>query len=477
MDETAQLRTELAAALTALAEATAWIAELEQANAELRQQVAKLIEEKGKNSSNSGKPPSSDSPSTRAQRRAKKKDKSGKKRGGQPGHQGSQRALVPPEKVDVVVPHFPIECENCWEELPQTPDPSPQRYQTTELPPVKLHTTEHQCHAVTCPRCSHRTSASSSFEIPPAFGPRLMAVVALLTGVCHLSRRGAARLLADLIGVKVSLGAVSTIERRVSEALKTVVDEVWKHVVDEATSKHTDGTTWYQAGTYCALWTIATIKATAFKILANAKKTTLAALFGGKHHGTLVSDRAAALMFWAMEHRQICWAHLLRKFIAFSEKLGRSGVIGTELLEYVGVMFEYWDDMKTGKITRAQFREHMAPVRKQFEAALERAVAANIKGVSGSCADILEHKAALWTFVDHDEVEPTNNHAERELRAFVLWRRRSFGTQSDRGNRFAERLMTVAHTARKQNKNVLTFLTDTCTAARDGKKLPSLFAA
>lgn len=477
MDEVAQLRFELAAALTALAAANGRIAELEQANAELRQQIAKLLEEKGKNSSNSGKPPSSDSPSTRAQRRARNKNKSGKKRGGQPGHPGSQRALVPTDKVDVVVPHFPAECENCWEELPQTPDPSPQRYQTTELPPVKPHTTEHQCHAVTCPRCSHRTSAASSFEIPPAFGPRLMAVVALLTGVCHLSRRGAARLLSDLVGVKVSLGAVSTIERRVSEALKTVVDEVWQHVVDEATAKHTDGTTWYQAGTYCALWTIATIKATAFKILANAKKTTLAALFGGKHNGTLVSDRAAALMFWAMEHRQICWAHLLRKFIAFSEKSGRGGMIGKELLEYVGVMFEYWDDMKTDKITRAQFRELMAPVRKQFAAALERAVAANIKGVSGSCADILEHKAALWTFVDHDDVEPTNNHAERELRAFILWRRRSFGTQSDRGNRFAERLMTVAHTARKQNTNVLTFLTTCCTAARDGKKAPSLFAA
>jgi transposase len=468
VDETTALRSELVAALTALAAANARIAELER-------QVASLLEEKSRNSSNSGKPPSSDSPSTRAERRAKKKDKSGRKRGGQPGHRGSQRSLVPPDDVDDVVDHFPPACENCWAPLPQTPDPAPQRYQTTDLPPVKPHTTEHRGHAVTCPCCNHRTCAS--FEIPPAFGPRLLAVVALLTGVYHLSRRAAARLLSDLVGVKVSLGAVSTIERRVSEAVKTAACEVWKHVVDEATVKHTDGTTWFQAGTLCALWTIATMKATAFRILANAKKTTLAALFDGKHLGTLVSDRATALTFWAMEHRQICWAHLLRKFIAFSERSGRGGVIGKELLAYVGVMFEYWDDAKTSKITRRQFRDLMAPVRKQFEAALERAAAADIKSVSGSCADILVHKAALWTFVDRDGVEPTNNHAERELRAFVLWRRRSFGSQSERGNLFAERLMTVAHTARKQNKNVLTFLTACCTAARDGKKAPSLFAA
>lgn len=104
---------------------------------------------------------------------------------------------------------------------------------------------------------------------------------------------------------------------------------------------------------------------------------------------------------------------------------------------------------------------------------LARGVAARIDGLSGSCADILEHKQALWTFVTHDDVEPTNNHAEREIRAFVLWRKRSYGAQSDRGNLFAERVMTVAHTARKQDKNVLAFLTACC---RGHGPRPSLFA-
>lgn len=158
-----------------------------------------------------------------------------------------------------------------------------------------------------------------------------------------------------------------------------------------------------------------------------------------------------------MEHRQICWAHLLRKFVAFSERTGRGGIIGRELLDYTGVMFAYWDDVKTGKLCREDFRARMAPLRKQLEAALERAVAADIRGVSGSCADILVHKAALFTFVDNDDVEPTNGTPP-------LIRHR-------------ERLMTVAHTAKKQNVDVLAFLTACCTAARDGKKAPSLFAA
>ena len=117
----------------------------------------------------------------------------------------------------------------------------------------------------------------------------------------------------------------------------------------------------------------------------------------------------------------------------------------------------------------------MTPLRQQVEALLAQAVAADIAGLSGLCADILQHRAALWTFVEQSGVEPTNNHAEREIRAFVLWRKRSFGTQSARGNRFAENLMTVAHTARKQKRNVLTLLTECCRAARNDGTPPSLF--
>jgi hypothetical protein len=91
----------------------------------------------------------------------------------------------------------------------------------------------------------------------------------------------------------------------------------------------------------------------------------------------------------------------------------------------------------------------MRPIQRDVERTLERGIAADLERLSGSCADILAHHEALWTFVEHDGVEPTNNHAELELRDFVLWRRRSFGTQSDRGERFAERVMTAVRTARK----------------------------
>lgn len=447
-------------------------AELERKVEELTALVRMLKEQLNRNSGNSNKPPSSDSPGQRGERRGK--GGSGKKRGGQPGHSGSTRALLPPEQVDEFKELFPAECENCWAVLPQTPDTSPQRFQTVELPQPKMHVTEWRRHCVSCPRCRHQTWASCAPVPASPFGPRLSAVVALFVGVYHLSRRSAVSVLSDVLGVDISLGAVSAVEARVSEAVKPAVDEAWARV-EQSPVKHTDGTSWFMAGVMCSLWTIASSVATVFKILADGKAATLAPLFGEKL-GILVSDRATALKFWVMEKRQVCWAHLLRKAISFSERDGPAGALGSELLDYIGILFDYWEQLRTGQLRREEFRERMAPVRQHLEALLERGAAAKLPHVSGSCDDILDHRAALWTFVDQEGVEPTNNHAERELRAFVLWRKRSFGTQSDRGNLFAERLMTVAHTARKQNKNVLEFLTACCTSARTGVAPPSLFA-
>jgi len=158
-----------------------------------------------------------------------------------------------------------------------------------------------------------------------------------------------------------------------------------------------------------------------------------------------------------------------------SERTGPSATFGKTLLDYTGLVFGYWHDYKQGRLDHATFVTWLTPVRQQLEATLEAAALANVSGLSGSCADILEHRQALWTFVDQAGAEPTNNHAEREIRAFVLLRKRSFGTQSERGNAFAENLMTVAHTARKQQRNALAFLTACCDAARDDIPPPSLF--
>jgi transposase len=477
-DRIAELEAELAAKDAIIAEQAARIAEQDRRIAALEKQVAQLLEQLGQNSRNSHKPPSTDTPEERQKRKNReKKARQARKRGGQPGHRGASRELLPPEKVSKFVDLFPTECENCWKPLPEMPDASATRYQQIEVPPLEPRTTEWRRHQVTCPCCGYKTRAAyDGAQIPASpFGPRLMAIMALLTGVYHLGRRRAVELLSDIVGVRVSLGALSAVEERVSSAVQPCVDEAWDRV-RAAEVKHTDGTSWSQGGITMALWTLAATGVTVFKILANSAKNTLRPLYGALH-GILISDRAKALNFWAMAQRQICWAHLLRKYIAFSERAGPSAAFGKKLLDYTGLVFDYWHDYKDGRLDRATFVAWLTPVRLQLEATLEAAVAAGISGLSGACADILEHRQALWNFVDQAGVQPTNNHAEREIRAFVLWRKRSFGTQSDRGNIFAENLMTIAYTARKQQRNVLAFLSACCAAARDDLPPPSLFGA
>ena len=250
------------------------------------------------------------------------------------------------------------------------------------------------------------------------FGTRLMSIIALLTGVYHISRRQTVGVLRDLFGTQISLGAVSAVERRVSDALEPAVAEAWA-VADAAAVKHTDATSWLQAGKLRSLWTLATDAVTVFKIMVDGKAATITPWFGSCK-GILVSDRATVFSFWKMALRQVCWAHLMRKFVAISEYSEPARAIGLEMLEYTSLLFHYWQSYRSGIITRPQFRAWMAPVRGQIEACLQRAVDAAIPTVSGSCADMLAHRDALWTFVDHHNVDPTNNHRERELRGFVM---------------------------------------------------------
>ena len=468
------------------AELTASNAELTASNAELTakvealsKQVELLTELQNRNSKNSHLPPSSDGPGSglRGGRAERNKRKAERKRGAQKGHRGSHRELLPAERVDTFVELFPEACLGCARSLPDNIDAAACRYQQLDLRDHRPHLTEWRRHQVQCEHCGTSTRAAyDNAKIPScAFGPCLTAVVAMLTGVYHLSRRKTQKLLAELFGIAVSLGAISTMEQRASEALAAAHEEALREV-QYAGVKHTDATSWTRGGKLMSLWTLASAAATVYQIFVDGCRDTIRPMFGPRL-GILVSDRATVFDFWVMALRQICHAHLFRKFVAFSERDGPAGALGRELLELSALMFEYWHGFKDGLLTRPEMQFWMRPVQRDIERLLTRGEQADIERLSGSCADILAHRDALWTFVTHEGVEPTNNHGELELRDFVLWRKRSFGSQSERGERFAERVMTAVRTARKQGKNVLDFMVGSITAYIDGTTAPRLLGA
>lgn len=474
----ARLEDALAERDAKLAERDAKLAELIELVAKLTGQLEKLTEQLAQNSKNSHRPPSSDGPGASSRGSASgKRSGSGRKPGGQRGHRGSHRELLPPERVDTFVDLFPEVCLGCACALSRVVDVAACRYQQLELRDHRPYITEWRRHEIDCERCGASTRADfDGSQIPSsAFGPCLTAVVAMLTGAYHLSRRKSRKLLHELFGISVSLGAISAMEQRASEALKSAHQEAL-HEVQHAGIKHSDATSWTRGGKLMSLWTLASAAATVYQIFVDGCRDTVRPLFGPRI-GILISDRATVFNFWSMPQRQICHAHLLRKFVAFSERDGTAGALGHSLLECTALLFEYWHGFKDGLLTRQELQSWLRPVQRNIEQLLERGERSDIERLSGSCADILAHRDALWTFVTHEGVEPTNNHGERELRDFVLWRKRSFGSQSERGERFAERMMTAVRTARKQGKDVLDFLVASLAAHINGTAAPRLLCA
>ncbi len=450
------------------------LAKIEAQAAKIEAQAAEIGELKrrlGQNSSNSNKPPSSDSPKDRAERDGKTAG-SGRAPGGQPGHKGKTRTLLPASRVTKTTECFPETCRRCANELPPTPDASPLRHQVFEIPKDVL-VEEFRLHTVAC-ACGATTCAPLPAGTPTGlFGPRLLALIAVLTGSMHVSRRKVQLLLSDLFGIDVSLGCLSESEEVVSEAVADAVDEALVHAL-AARIKHVDATTWYQSGTYRSLWVLATKAVTVFHVAANGTQEALQKWLS-QIRGILVTDRGSQFGFWAMERRQICLAHLLRKFASYATRSGRAGQVGNQLLLWTGIVFENWHQVRDGTLSRTKFRTTIAPVRAAIERLLEEG--AGISGIGGSCRDILAHRAALWTFIDELGVEPTNNHAERELRGFVMWRKLTFGSRSDRGSQFAANLKSVVSTCRKQGRPLFDYLTSAIHAAFNSRLTPSMLAA
>ena len=175
-------------------------------------------------------------------------------------------------------------------------------------------------------------------------------------------------------------------------------------------------------------------------------------------------------------HR-LCWAHLIRDFNFIAESKGTAGAIGATLLMLAEDLFVSWRRVRDGTMNRVASKRAVKRIRQRIELLLKQGCGCYAPKVSGMCNEILLVEEAMWTFVSVEGVEPTNNFGERALRPSVLWRKSSFGTHSDAGSRFAERMMTVAVTLKLQRRNVFHYLVEASEAALNRRLAPSLLPA
>jgi len=350
-------------------------------------------------------------------------------------------------------------------------------HQVTDLPPVRAVVTEHRLHRVVCAACGQGTRATLPPEVPAgAFGPRLQATVAVLSGPYRLSRRQVADVCGTVLDAPLAASSVDGLCQATATALAAPVAAV-QATLPTAPVANADETRWPQAGQTQWLWVVVTGLVTVFTIAASRGSKVIKALLGEDYTGVLGSDRYAGYTWLDVAWRQVCWAHLKRDFQALVDRGGDAAAVGATALALVRHLFTAWHQYRAGALDRRQLQLAMQPVQAAFGALLDTGMTGADPQAATLCRALDRLWPALWTFVDAEGVEPTNNAAERALRPAVLWRQGSFGTRSEGGARFVERLLTVTATCRQQGRSVLDYLTAVCTAAQRGQPLPPLLPA
>jgi transposase len=451
------------------------VGELIEANGRLEARVAELEQRLQRSSRNSSLPPSQDPPSAPPR---PGKPGSGRSPGGQAGHEGRHRRLLPLERVDELIDHWPQRCRLCahlFSSEERLDAASAQRHQVAELPPIAVSVSEHRLHRLRCPSCAGETRAQLPAGVPRgAFGPRLQAAVVTLAIRNRVSRRDTSELVRELFGAALATGSVDAIVGRAGEALAAPYAEL-RAEIERAAAVNVDETGWRTAGHRRTLWAALTCRVAVYRIAPDRHEREARALLGERFDGIACSDR-----WWAYNHldphrRQLCWSHLLRDFTAHSEGLAAQQRFGEQGLTIALRLFAAWEQHRESG-DRARLIERIEPLKHELRTLLERAARKSTKTKYHRlfANNLLKLWPALWTFTLVEGVEPTNNHAERGLRGAVIYRKLSLGSQSDHGERTTERLLSASLTCRLQKRSLFAYLTDVLNAQIRGDPIPLL---
>lgn len=424
---------------------------LKSENLALKAENRDLREKLNTSSGNSSKPPSQD-----PFRKTRSNTPSGKKPGGQPGHEGHKRKTYPPEEVTKTVDLKPSSCPSCsrcqFDEIPV----SIELRQVIELPEMPPEITQYNIYTCRCGHCGKHVRADTPKEAERGFGPRLMGFVTMLTGEGHVTKRKICALTGHL-GLKISLGALCNIHKLASVILEEPSQTIHKHVMEQE-QVNGDESGWRLRRKRCWIWIGATRTATVFKIDPLRSREAFKRIFGS-FKGTLTTDRHGAYN----DHeggKQTCLAHIKRDFEKVSERSEIDGSFGRILQEQLALIFRSWSEFKEGSIVRTALQAKAAePIENIRVTLMFAAQNAKSSKTVAFAYNILDRFPTLWTFLYQEGVEPTNNLAERGLRPAVIFRKISGGSQSEWGLRFIERLMTVVCTLKQNTGNVFEFLT------------------
>ena len=446
----------------------------------------KLNQKVNQDSTNSNRAPSTDSPEAKAKRKTEKEKEAehqkhgARKQGAQPGHKATCRPLLPLSDGDIVIDCKPEICAHCRASLAEESDSEPYRQQYYDFE-VTRRTTEYRKHKIKCGVCGHTSEGKLPEEANKStYGPNIAGLVGTLTGQNQMSRRMTATFIEEFTGIPISEGSISNLEKELTEAAQPVMNEI-EFAAQNATQGNVDETGMGMKNSQQGwLWVLATPFAVLFRLFAG-RGQKYASLLLGCFDGILTSDRWCGYNQYPKEKHQLCWAHLLRDYKSMTEQ-GRDGeAIGKALRKEARAMFRLWhrfkkwknnQESKGIKVSMTVLESQMSAIRKKIKTLLEEG---KKRGVP-KCGSILKLESQLWVFTKEEGIEPTNNVAERSIRPAVLWKKRSFGVESERGARYMEAMLSIKMTARLNGVRPAEFLRELIHSSRSKTPVPSIFS-
>lgn len=435
-------------------------------------QIEDLKEKLSVDSKNSSKPPSTDFTKSKKKKKVSKK-KSGNKQGAQLGHKGVNRQLELKENIDIIVERKPALICDCGSN--RTLSSKYIRHQVYDIcDNNSLFLTEYRLYKSICASCKNKYKGVLPKELDNTIiGPALKSRMSALVSDFKLSKRDIKSLLKLFYGLDISLGTVSNTEARVSKALEQSYNNLAK-ATKEQDNLNADETRHYENNKTQWAWIATNDKLTLLMMDESRGQKAAIKLLGENYSGILTTDRYAAYNIIDALNRQLCWSHLTRDFIKISQRNSEAGKIGDELLFYQNKIFYYWNKYKADIISFVQLKKAIYLIKKSFKNCLSNAINCEHKRTAGTCKNILKYFESLFTFTKHKGIDPTNNHGERQIRKYVIYRKLSYGTKSVRGSRFIERIFSISATCKQQGKNTINYIKQAVISFNSGLSPPDL---
>ena len=464
------------------------IADKDKAIADRNKRIADLerqLAARKRNSTNSSKPPSSDGLAGAQRRRGSPREKSTRKPGGQPGHMGHDRQPVEnPDRVEEVLPE---QCKHCGSALPQEAEDRQTagdvlRRQIVDLPEVIVPmVTEYQYPKLVCPCCQKGTRAAIRPEHVHDIGERLTAAISYLIGSRKMTRRDVAATMQDLFGVDISVGSVQKAWEETADAVATPYTELEKALATEPVL-NSDETGSRTNGDKRWVWVLCSSWFVFFHIACSRGVEVLVQLLGNAFAGILCSDRCPTYLSYHKGLAQFCWAHLQRTLKGIGEFARTEDAVhfARDMLAAIGRMFALWyrfrGEAKTGErlLSREELIQESIPIQKRICGLAKKFLDSEDREVRNLACAFYEHWDKLFTFIEQEGVEPTNNFSERVLRLFVLIRKITYGNRSAKGEIALARILTVVQTCKLQQRPLLSYLLTAIHCHRRRQPAPSL---